>query len=47
MIKPCHAENPARATGWFCLSCDQPRERSRELSFIKLKITKPFFPSWR
>jgi hypothetical protein len=29
MIKPCHAENPARATGWFCLSCDQPRERSR------------------
>jgi hypothetical protein len=30
MITAAHAENSARAAGWFCSSCDQPREWSRD-----------------
>ena len=30
MIDACHAENPARAASWICLSCDQPRKWSRD-----------------
>ena len=30
VIKPAHAENPARAAGWICLSCDQSRKWSRD-----------------
>lgn len=30
VIERAHAENPARAAGWFSLSCDQSRKRSRD-----------------
>jgi hypothetical protein len=42
MIKPCDAENPACATGWFCLSCDQPSKRAR--NFHKAQDYQAFFP---
>jgi len=30
VIDAAHAENPARAAGWICLSCDQSRKWSRD-----------------
>jgi Domain of unknown function (DUF4372) len=30
VIDPCRAKNPARAAGWICLSCHQPRKWSRD-----------------
>jgi hypothetical protein len=47
VIGAAHAENPARAASWFCLSCDQPRKWLHDYLSIKLKTTRPFFLSLR